>query len=50
MDGDKRRSKYVAGKFVPDLRRSHPVNFDQIAADLAKWATADMLEGIEVSK
>ncbi len=50
MDGDKRRSKYVAGKFVPDLRRSHPVNFDQIAADLANWATAGMLEGIEVSK
>lgn len=47
---DKRRSRYEACKGTLDLRRAHPVNFDQIKADFPKWATANMKEGIEVQE
>lgn len=31
------RGRFVAGKHTPDFRQQHPVNFEQIKADAAKW-------------
>jgi len=28
---------WIAGPFLPDFKRQHPVNFEQIAADFEKW-------------
>lgn len=32
---------WIAGPYMPNFKRQHPVNFDQIAADFDKWKAPD---------
>lgn len=38
------KGQYVAGRYTPDYRPVHPVNFAQIEADFQKWAPDDLRE------
>lgn len=35
------RGQYIRGRYTPDYRPVHPVNFEQIEADFEKWAPED---------
>ncbi|WP_192242895.1 hypothetical protein [Mesorhizobium silamurunense] len=35
------RGQFVAGKYTPDLKAQHPVNWAQIEADFEKWKPAE---------
>jgi len=37
LDRGAARGQYVAGRYTPDFRKQHPINYGQIEADFAKW-------------
>lgn len=39
------RGRWIEGSGIPDFKAQHPVNFDQIAANMGKWNSRD-LEGV----
>jgi hypothetical protein len=43
LTADRIKGQYVRCDRTPDLRAQHPTNWQQIEADFAKWAPADLL-------
>lgn len=43
LRADRLKGMYVRCERTPDLRAQHPTNWQQIEADFAKWAPADLL-------